>query len=164
MRLFTIYILSHSREFKYFFHPLDVILQPTPAVTFRTIGGIFDIYFFLGPTPADVVRQYSEIVGKPFMPPYWSLGFHLCRYYFYCKIYISYRNNVVHVLDSDIKVWKERGQCGTEREQLEFHLYVCYFLYYLQNISSHSRYNVTLNYVILIGYSMERFGLYGQKQ
>lgn len=62
-------------------HILDVILQPTPAVTFRTIGGIFDIYFFLGPTPADVVKQYSEIVGKPFMPPYWSLGFHLCRYY-----------------------------------------------------------------------------------
>lgn len=58
-----------------------MILQPTPAITFRTIGGIFDIYFFLGPTPADVVKQYSEIVGKPFMPPYWSLGFHLCRYY-----------------------------------------------------------------------------------
>lgn len=59
---------------------MDVILQPTPAITFRTIGGIFDIYFFLGPTPADVVKQYSEIVGKPFMPPYWSLGFHLCRF------------------------------------------------------------------------------------
>ncbi|XP_026830586.1 lysosomal alpha-glucosidase-like [Ooceraea biroi] len=59
---------------------MDIILQPTPAITFRTIGGIFDIYFFLGPTPADVVKQYSEIVGKPFMPPYWSLGFHLCRF------------------------------------------------------------------------------------
>ncbi|CAK9806680.1 Lysosomal alpha-glucosidase [Anthophora plagiata] len=59
---------------------MDVILQPSPAVTFRTIGGIFDIYFFLGPSPADVIRQYSEIVGKPFFPPYWSLGFHLCRY------------------------------------------------------------------------------------
>ncbi|XP_029661673.1 lysosomal alpha-glucosidase-like isoform X1 [Formica exsecta] len=59
---------------------MDVILQPTPAITFRAIGGIFDIYFFLGPTPADVVKQYSEIVGKPFMPPYWSLGFHLCRF------------------------------------------------------------------------------------
>ncbi|XP_076621881.1 lysosomal alpha-glucosidase [Colletes latitarsis] len=59
---------------------MDVILQPSPGITFRTIGGIFDIYFFLGPTPADVIRQYSEIVGKPFLPPYWSLGFHLCRY------------------------------------------------------------------------------------
>ncbi|XP_017756803.1 PREDICTED: lysosomal alpha-glucosidase-like [Eufriesea mexicana] len=59
---------------------MDVILQPSPAITFRTIGGIFDIYFFLGPTPADVIKQYSEIIGKPFLPPYWSLGFHLCRY------------------------------------------------------------------------------------
>ncbi|XP_015587531.1 lysosomal alpha-glucosidase [Cephus cinctus] len=59
---------------------MDVILQPTPAITFRSIGGIFDMYFFLGPTPADVLKQYSEVVGKPFMPPYWSLGFHLCRF------------------------------------------------------------------------------------
>lgn len=59
---------------------MDVILQPSPGITFRTIGGIFDIYFFLGPTPADVIKQYSEVVGKPFLPPYWSLGFHLCRY------------------------------------------------------------------------------------
>ncbi|XP_053996416.1 lysosomal alpha-glucosidase-like [Hylaeus anthracinus] len=59
---------------------MDVILQPSPGITFRTIGGIFDIYFFLGPTPTDVIKQYSEIVGKPFLPPYWSLGFHLCRY------------------------------------------------------------------------------------
>ncbi|XP_017791091.1 PREDICTED: lysosomal alpha-glucosidase-like [Habropoda laboriosa] len=59
---------------------MDVMLQPSPAITFRTIGGIFDIYFLLGPSPADVIKQYSTIVGKPFLPPYWSLGFHLCRY------------------------------------------------------------------------------------
>ncbi|XP_057328006.1 lysosomal alpha-glucosidase-like [Microplitis mediator] len=59
---------------------MDVILQPTPALTFRTIGGIFDIYFFMGPTPSDVLTQYSKVVGRPFMPPYWSLGFHLCRF------------------------------------------------------------------------------------
>ncbi|XP_074111651.1 lysosomal alpha-glucosidase isoform X1 [Cotesia typhae] len=59
---------------------MDVILQPTPALTFRAIGGIFEMYFFMGPTPKDVLMQYSQIVGKPFMPPYWSLGFHLCRF------------------------------------------------------------------------------------
>ena len=59
---------------------MDVILQPAPAITFRTIGGIFDIYFFLGPTPSEVLQQYSQIVGRPFLPPYWSLGFHLCRF------------------------------------------------------------------------------------
>ncbi|XP_012560121.2 lysosomal alpha-glucosidase isoform X1 [Hydra vulgaris] len=59
---------------------MDIILQPTPAITYRTIGGILDFYIFLGPTVNDVVSQYTKIVGRPIMPPYWSLGFHLCRW------------------------------------------------------------------------------------
>lgn len=59
---------------------MEVVLQPYPALTFRTIGGILDMYIFLGPTPEDVVKQYQKVIGLPFMPPYWSLGFHLSRY------------------------------------------------------------------------------------
>ncbi|XP_056622067.1 sucrase-isomaltase, intestinal [Triplophysa dalaica] len=59
---------------------MDVTLQPTPALTYRTVGGILDFYMVLGPTPEEVVRQYTEIIGRPVLPAYWSLGFQLCRY------------------------------------------------------------------------------------
>ncbi|KAM4663585.1 lysosomal alpha-glucosidase [Discoglossus pictus] len=59
---------------------MDVLLQATPALTWRTTGGILDFYVFLGPEPKTVIRQYQDVIGLPFMPPYWGLGFHLCRW------------------------------------------------------------------------------------
>ncbi|KAK2817716.1 hypothetical protein Q7C36_021649 [Tachysurus vachellii] len=59
---------------------MDVVLQPAPALTWRTIGGILDFYVFLGPDPGSVVSEYLEVVGKPAMPVYWALGYHLCRW------------------------------------------------------------------------------------
>ncbi|KFV47227.1 Maltase-glucoamylase, intestinal, partial [Gavia stellata] len=59
---------------------MDVTFQPTPALTYRTTGGILDFYMVLGPTPELVVQEYTELVGRPVMPPYWALGFQLCRY------------------------------------------------------------------------------------
>lgn len=73
-------------------HAMDIVLQPLPAITYRTIGGILNFFFILGPTPADVISQYTSLVGRPFMPPYWSLGFHLCRF--------GYNS-----LNKTIKVW-----------------------------------------------------------
>jgi len=60
----------------------EVILQPAPAITFRTLGGLLDFSIFLGPSPQNVIQQYTEVIGRPHMPPYWGLGFHLCRYAF----------------------------------------------------------------------------------
>lgn len=59
---------------------MDVTLQPTPAITYRTIGGILDFFIILGTTPESVVQQYTKLIGRPVMPAYWSLGFQLCRY------------------------------------------------------------------------------------
>nr|XP_001504613.1 sucrase-isomaltase, intestinal [Equus caballus] len=59
---------------------MDVTFQPTPALTYRIIGGILDFYMFLGPHPEVATKQYHEVIGQPVMPPYWSLGFQLCRY------------------------------------------------------------------------------------
>ncbi|MEQ2174623.1 hypothetical protein GOODEAATRI_009753 [Goodea atripinnis] len=59
---------------------MDVVLQPGPALTWRTIGGILDFYVFLGPDPGSVIEQYVDVIGHPAMPIYWALGYHLCRW------------------------------------------------------------------------------------
>ncbi|XP_077987508.1 sucrase-isomaltase, intestinal-like [Glandiceps talaboti] len=59
---------------------MEASLTPLPSITYRTTGGVLDFWFFFGPTPEKVTEQYCETVGRPVMPPYWSLGFHLSRW------------------------------------------------------------------------------------
>ena len=54
---------------------MDYSFGPEPSVTIRTIGGILDFFVFLGPKPEQVVQQYTWLIGRPIMPPYWSLVF-----------------------------------------------------------------------------------------
>lgn len=44
----------------------EVLLQPTPALTWVAIGGILDLYVFLGPDPQTVIRQYLQVIGMSF--------------------------------------------------------------------------------------------------
>ncbi len=42
---------------------MDVDLQPLPALTYTTIGGIIDLYIFTGPTIQNVIEQYWAVIG-----------------------------------------------------------------------------------------------------
>jgi alpha-glucosidase (family GH31 glycosyl hydrolase) len=65
--------------FLYNSNAMSALVRPT-SLSFRTTGGIIDLWLFIGPTPEDVVFQYQQLIGYPTLIPYWSLGYHQCRY------------------------------------------------------------------------------------
>ncbi|EXJ83476.1 alpha-glucosidase [Capronia coronata CBS 617.96] len=60
-------------------HGMEVLMRPT-NVTWRTLGGSIDLYFFSGPTQPDVTHQYLDVIGMPALQSYWGFGFHQCRW------------------------------------------------------------------------------------
>lgn len=56
----------------------EITTGPGPHLIYRTIGGILDVTFFPGPKPEQVIQQYLEYIGRPFLPAYFALGFQVC--------------------------------------------------------------------------------------
>ena len=49
---FKLFLMTWNQEF---------YLTPTPSLTYRTIGGILEIYIFTGPTPIQALEQYHQV-------------------------------------------------------------------------------------------------------
>jgi alpha-glucosidase len=58
----------------------DVGASRPDRLRFSADGGELDYYVFAGPTPADVLRQFTGLTGRMPLPPRWALGYHQCRW------------------------------------------------------------------------------------
>lgn len=45
-------------------------------LNFKAIGGVLDFFAFIGENPEDVIKAYHQVIGVPYLPPFWALGFH----------------------------------------------------------------------------------------
>jgi alpha-glucosidase (family GH31 glycosyl hydrolase) len=57
---------------------MEVVLTED-TLSWRMTGGIIDVYMLMGPSPSQVLQQLTAIIGRPALPPLWSLGFHQCK-------------------------------------------------------------------------------------
>ncbi|KHN72295.1 Maltase-glucoamylase, intestinal [Toxocara canis] len=80
----------------------EIATGPSPHIIYRTVGGMIDIYFFPGPTPEDVIKQYLALIGYPALPPYWALGFQICKYGY--KNLAELKNVITEVQNAGIPI------------------------------------------------------------
>ncbi len=53
------------------------------VASFWADGGEMNYYFIYGPQMQEVVTTYTDLTGKPELPPLWALGYHQCKWSYY---------------------------------------------------------------------------------
>jgi alpha-glucosidase len=53
--------------------------NPAPHARVRFEAGLLRVYFTCGP-PRRLLERYTQLTGRPPLPPRWSLGYHQCRW------------------------------------------------------------------------------------
>ena len=61
----------------------DFCQERRNVTSFWAEGGEMNYYFFYGPQMQDVVTSYTDLTGKPELPPLWALGYHQCKWSYY---------------------------------------------------------------------------------
>lgn len=61
-------------------HAQEILLRPE-GITWRSLGGTIDLYFYSGPSASAIIQSYhTSTVGLPAMQQYWTFGYHQCRW------------------------------------------------------------------------------------
>ena len=76
----TSYGIFMDNTFKSFF---DFASERNSATSFWAHGGEMNYYFIYGKNSLDVVERYTNMTGKPELPPMWALGYHQCKWSYY---------------------------------------------------------------------------------
>ncbi|MAN28719.1 MULTISPECIES: glycoside hydrolase family 31 protein [Mesonia] len=74
------YGIFFDNTFRSFF---DFSQERRYVTSFWAQGGEMNYYFIYGPNMVDVVKNYTELTGKPKLPPLWALGFHQCKWSYF---------------------------------------------------------------------------------
>ena len=74
------YGIFFDNTFKTFF---DFCHERRNVTSFWAQGGEMNYYFFYGPNMQDVITRYTDLTGKPELPPLWTLGYHQCKWSYY---------------------------------------------------------------------------------
>ncbi|MDP5171385.1 MAG: glycoside hydrolase family 31 protein [Bacteroidia bacterium] len=61
----------------------DFAKERHDATSFWSHGGEMNYYFFYGPALQQVAERYTDLTGRPELPPLWALGFHQCKWSYY---------------------------------------------------------------------------------
>lgn len=54
--------------------------QQNKSMTFKMTGGVMEFKFFIGNEPEESITAYHKYVNGFSLHPFWSMGFHLCRW------------------------------------------------------------------------------------
>jgi len=67
-------------------------------------SGALDLFVFLGPSPKDISRQYSEITGTTTLPPLGTTAYHQCRWNYVSTTDVAQvdRNMDIHQIPYDV--------------------------------------------------------------
>ena len=80
--------LHNSKAYGIFFDnsfgtTFDFAHERRNITSFWADGGEMNYYFFYGPKITNVVKAYTDLTGKPELPPLWVLGFHQSKWSYF---------------------------------------------------------------------------------
>ena len=76
------YGIFFDNTFRTFF---DFCHERRNVTSFWAEGGEMNYYFIYGPQMQDVVTTYTDLTGKPELPPLWALGYHQCKWSYFSE-------------------------------------------------------------------------------